>query len=188
MRQPSRWVLFGASLTLLLTALALGMGSAGAAPERDATTREPLVLRPKVPTRERLLEGFDPRRRALEGDHFVSALQDGYDAVLTVDPELDQFLERLLARYEVPFGAVVAVEPATGRLLAYVSHSSASGSAVDRVLDASPPAASVFKVVTSAALLESGLAPDTTTCYHGGFSSLGRSELADKPKLDTACV
>jgi cell division protein FtsI/penicillin-binding protein 2 len=46
----------------------------------------------------------------------------------------------------------------------------------------------VFKLVTGAALLEHGVAPDTTTCYHGGLSALTLSEVTDNKKLDTACV
>ena len=56
------------------------------------------------------------------------------------------------------------------------------------MLDASPPAASLFKLVTSAALLEHGVVPETSTCYHGGASGLTMAELVDNPKLDTAQV
>jgi cell division protein FtsI/penicillin-binding protein 2 len=80
------------------------------------------------------------------------------------------------------------MEPQTGKVLAYVSHSSAEPSVRDHVRDASPPAASLFKLVTSAALLEHGVGPDTSTCYHGGASKLTMAELVDNPKLDTACL
>ncbi len=39
---------------------------------------------------------------------------------------------------------------------------------LDHVLDASPPAASVFKLITGSALLDQGLTPESNVCYHGG--------------------
>jgi len=188
MRPFSRNALLGGSLALLSCALAFGVGSAGATPDLDRSAPAPRPrARPK--TREQLLLGFDPRvRQPMPDGSLSSPLASDHGAVLTLHAGLDGHVSRLLDAYDVPFGGVVAVEPATGRLLAYVSHSSAEPGARDQVLDASAPSASVFKVVTSAALLDQGVQPDTTTCYHGGFSALKPSELADNPKLDRACV
>jgi len=188
MRPGSRTALLGASLALLSCALAFGVGSAGAAPDLERTAPAPKP-RPKPKTREQLLQGFDPRVRTLMTDGALSSpLANEHGAVLTLHAGLDSFVTKLLKNYDVPFGGVVAVEPATGRLLAYVSHSSAEPGVRDQVLDASAPSASVFKVITSAALLDHGVRPDTTTCYHGGFSTLTQSELRDNPSLDSACV
>jgi peptidoglycan glycosyltransferase len=165
--------------------LSVGLGSAGAALQGEARRAAP--ERPRTPTRDELLRGFDPRQRTLESGRLSAPLAGEHRALLTLDPDLDSFVADLLDRYDVPYAGVVAVEPATGRVLAYVSHSSA-GSDEDQVLDASSPAASVFKVVTGAALLDRGVTPDTTTCYHGGYSVLRASELEDNQKLDTACV
>jgi peptidoglycan glycosyltransferase len=88
----------------------------------------------------------------------------------------------------VPYGALVAIEPSTGRVLAYVSHSSADPAAGDVARDPAPPSASVFKLVTAAALLESGVEPTTSTCYGGGLHRLGLSDLADDPRRDRACA
>lgn len=118
----------------------------------------------------------------------TSRLPNGQRAVLTVDPELDKFVASLLKRNEVPYAGVVAMVPSTGRLLAYVSHSSAEPNGPDRALEATAPAASVFKVITSTALLNEGLAPTRSTCYHGGSSALTMAELTDNPKLDRACA
>jgi peptidoglycan glycosyltransferase len=165
--------------------LSVGLGSAEAAPQSEA--RQVAPQRPRSPTRDELLRGFDPRQRALEGGRLSAPLAGDHRALLTLDPGLDSFVADLLDRYDVPYAGVVAVEPDTGRVLAYVSHSSA-GADADQVIDASSPAASTFKVVTGAALLDQGVTPDTTTCYHGGYSVLRASELEDNQKLDTACV
>jgi cell division protein FtsI/penicillin-binding protein 2 len=50
------------------------------------------------------------------------------------------------------------------------------------------PAASTFKLVTAAALLESDKAsPTTRVCYHGGLQGITDDLLQDSPSLDTEC-
>src|SRR5690606_33209895 len=135
------------------------------------------AARAKVPTRDALLRNFDPRVHRLEDGRYLSRLVQGYQAELTLEPGLQGFVSELLRRYQVPQAGFVAMEPSTGRLLAYVSHGHAADDAQDHVLDAAPPAAAVFKVVTGAALLDAGLSPETTTCYHGGASKITASEI-----------
>jgi cell division protein FtsI/penicillin-binding protein 2 len=54
---------------------------------------------------------------------------------------------------------------------------------------ATAPAASVFTVVTSAALIETaGLNGSTEQCYHGGKSLILAEELEDDPKRDKWCA
>ncbi|HJL49735.1 MAG TPA: penicillin-binding transpeptidase domain-containing protein, partial [Polyangiaceae bacterium LLY-WYZ-15_(1-7)] len=145
---------------------------------------------PEDPRRQ-LLAGFDPRvHEAGAGPHEgrrVARLEGGRRAVLTLDPGLQAHLEGELARYEVPYGAVVAMEPSSGRVLAYVSHSSANPGAGDLVLDPTPPTASVFKVVTGAALVDAGVGPNTRTCYSGGASRLTLANLEDRSS-DRRCA
>jgi len=53
---------------------------------------------------------------------------------------------------------------------------------------AEPPAASVFKVITGAALVElAGLKATTEQCYHGGKSRILAEELEDNPARDKWC-
>jgi peptidoglycan glycosyltransferase len=182
MRQLSRLALGLGALTA--GALLLDLRSAGAAP---AAPRAPAAANKRT-SRAELLAGFDPAQRRLVEQRLEAPLARGNRALLTLDPALDGFVSELLARYAVPYAGVAAVDPRTGKLLAYVSHSSAEPGARDQVRDATAPAASVFKLVTAAALLEHGVSPDTGTCYHGGASELTRAELVDNQKLDTACV
>lgn len=137
--------------------------------------------------RSSMLEGFDPRFHVQEGDRRISELENGRRAILTLDPGLQEHVERVFGRYEVPYGSVVAIEPSTGRVLAYVSHSSADPSAPDLCLDPSAPTASVFKVVTGSALVDAGIGPDTRTCYTGGGSRLTAWHLEDHPD-EARCV
>lgn len=181
----SRRTLVGLALALSSFGLAVGIRSAGAAP---AVERRAAPARPKQPTRDALLKGFNPLERQLAAGHYTSPLAQDHQATLTLDPALDSFVKGLLDRYEVPQAGFVAIEPSTGKLLSYVSHSEDPSDVRDHVLDASPPAASVFKLITGSALLDQGIQPESNVCYHGGASRLTLSELTDNPKLDTACI
>lgn len=188
MPSPSRLALSVIGLLGLSAVLCLRIAPAEAAPAHAQGSATAITSARSVPTRDALLKNFDPRKRETHGNELASPLDTDYRAVLTVDPSLDAFVQQVLSSYEVPFAGFVAVEPSTGRLLAYVSHSSAEPGAVDHAIDASPPAASVFKLVTTSALIDSGVSPRTKTCYHGGFSALVASELIDNAKLDSACT
>jgi penicillin-binding protein A len=120
---------------------------------------------------------------------FVYDLDDGYYAVLTIDVKLQQDLEKLFVKNAVPHGSAVLVEPATGRVRALVSHSSAKPRVENLALKALAPSASVFKVITAAALLESGgVKPGDSVCYHGGRSRLSARNIRGDAKRDRKCA
>jgi cell division protein FtsI/penicillin-binding protein 2 len=154
--------------------------SARAASERTAAER------PRA--RRRALPPIDLGARRLEDDTYVVDAPGGETAVLSVDAGLQQHLEAYFARYEVPEAGLVALEPSTGRVLAYVSHRGRESAAADMARDASGPAASIFKIITGAALLESGVRSTTQVCYHGGESRLVASLLDPNPALDRTCA
>lgn len=153
----------------------------------DAARRMPLST---VARARRIdpLAGFDPLAHERDGDRFVSTLSGGRKAELTLDAGLQSRLAKFFAQYKVPYAAAVAIDPATGRVLAYVSHSSADAHAGDLARDASAPAASVFKLVTASALVDSGVAPATRVCYGGGSHRLSAQDLVDDPRRDRSCT
>ncbi len=108
-------------------------------------------------------------------------------ATLSVSPSLQQGLEKLLATYRVPLGAAVLLEPRTGRVLAIAEHAE-DGSKAHIALQPIAPAASIFKIVTSAALLGQGIAPDSEVCFHGGKHRIQKALLADDPRRDRRCL
>ncbi len=118
---------------------------------------------------------------------YVASYGDGR-AVLTLSAELQQQLTRSLAQNAVPWGVTVLLEPATGRVLAMAEHSRAEPGASGLALKALAPAASIFKVVTAAALLEHGVSPDEEVCFHGGRHRLDPRLLADDPRRDRRCT
>jgi peptidoglycan glycosyltransferase len=108
--------------------------------------------------------------------------------VLTLDPRLQKRLERTLSDFDVPYGATVLLDPRTGRVLAMAEHSRTEPKARNLSLKALSPAASIFKIVTAAALLEQGYSPEEPVCYHGGIHRLAPRLLADDARRDNACL
>lgn len=109
-------------------------------------------------------------------------------AVLTLSTGLQERLTRTLAQNAVPWGVTVLIEPATGRVLAMAEHSRAQPGVTGLALKALAPAASVFKLITAAALLEQGVSPGEEVCFHGGRHRLDPRLLADDPRRDRRCT
>jgi penicillin-binding protein A len=168
------------------SALVGGLIALAAADETRSSKSSPRALEAALArgTIPNALDGFALLKRArVEGEKYYSTLESGERVELTLSPKLQTHVQRVFARYAVPAGAFVAIEPKSGRVLAYVSHGTG-----DRVLDSTPPAASVFKLITSSALVDAGVSPDTRTCYGGGSSSLSAIDIADNPRRDKSCV
>lgn len=97
----------------------------------------------------------------------------GKPVKLTLDPKLQRAAERLLAHAGAPEGAIVASDVRTGRMLAWASRGSH-----DFVSEPYAPSASLFKIVTTAALLDGGYANESTNvCYEGGEHDIRPSDL-----------
>jgi len=122
-----------------------------------------------------------------ESDRYVAPMGAGR-AVLTMVPRVQARIEKVLSDYRVPWAAAVLIEPATGRVLAMAEHSQREPGSHGLSLQARAPAASVFKIVTSAALLQRGFEPDAEVCYHGGHHRVQRNNLADDPRRDRSCL
>jgi cell division protein FtsI/penicillin-binding protein 2 len=67
-------------------------------------------------------------------------------------------------------------------------HSREAPGATGLALRALSPAASIFKIVTAAALLEAGVDPEERVCYHGGRHRLSPRLLEDDPRRDRRCL
>lgn len=119
---------------------------------------------------------------------WVVPRRDGSRAVLTVDHELQSHIRSLFRRYEVPAGGLVAIDPKTGRVLAYVGYEAGKGESSRVATDPGPPAASVFKIITASALVDAGVKGSTSVCYGGGMRGLVAADLVDSPKRDRWCA
>ena len=130
----------------------------------------------------------DVSRARAEAERLVVPRRDGTRAVLTVDPPLQEHMQALFARYDVPQGGLVAMDPKTGRVLAYVGYERGKGRTTRIVTDPSPPAASVFKIITASALVDAGVSTSTSVCYGGGMRGLEAIDLVDSAKRDKWCA
>jgi len=134
------------------------------------------------------LAGLDLVKLGVDDDGATAPLPGGRVARLTLDPDLQRTAQALLDTHHIPEGAIVALDVSTFQVLAYASHLE-SAPPRDLCVASAPPAASVFKVVTGAALVEhAGLGPGTRQCYSGGEQRIHPSDLVDDPRRDRWCV
>ncbi len=141
------------------------------------------------PVPQEPLAGLDLAHMSTDGDS-LTARADAGTAHLTLDPELQRTALQIMGAHHVPEAAAVLIDVATGRLLVYASHiEGASGPARDLCVEATAPSASVFKIITAAALVEEAhLGPDTRQCYSGGEQRITAADLVDNPARDKSCV
>jgi len=112
----------------------------------------------------------------------------GRAVTLTLDPRLQQAAEAILRRAKAPMAAAVVLDM-DGKILALAGRRNiAPAKSRDFTLPLKvwAPAASVFKIVTGAALIDAGVKPKNKVCYHGGRRSVRKSNLTDS-KRDRQC-
>ena len=134
------------------------------------------------------LTSIDLMRLDVRPSKVLAPLDEGRKAELTLDPVVQRAVRAEMESYRIPQSGVVMMEVKTGRVIAYASYVG-EGEKVDVNVRADAPAASVFKVVTGAALVEkAGLGAETEQCYHGGKSRISPDELEDNPRRDKWCA
>lgn len=134
-------------------------------PEREV----PLLL--SVPN----FSGEYAGKRAAKG-------KNGELVFFTLQPALQERVERLVKSLNVPHLAIVAMNPNNGAILALAERSK---SLSHPLLHADFPAASLFKLVTSAAALEQGgIDPLDQVRFRGGNYTLNQWNYKPNPKTD----
>jgi peptidoglycan glycosyltransferase len=152
------------------------------------------VQAPVVATRETRpaftlpADALDVRNAALADGRYTYLDGDGTTVTLTLEPALQAAAEASLAKYRVAQGAIVAIRPSTGEIVALAEHAEGRPDIRDIALQSASPAASIFKVITAAAALEHASAdPDALHCTHGGHQKLTLYHLKPDQKRDTNC-
>lgn len=109
------------------------------------------------------------------------AMEDSrYEIVSTIHIDLQEKVESLYRRYDPLYAAFVAIDPETGAVLAMADHSRI-GHQENLTLRGTYPAASVFKIVTSAAAIESAkMGPQTAIPFNGSYTTLYKRNLSYK--------
>lgn len=154
----------------------------GAAPARPAD-RDQANPTPERPARIPV----DLAGKRWDGERWIAPLAGRGSAELTLEPALQRDAEKLLEAAHPLAGAVVAVSVRTGRVLAWAERRR-DGRSASVVITPEAPAASVFKLVTTAALFERGdVTPSQRVCITGGTRGIERKHL-DPPRAgDVRC-
>jgi penicillin-binding protein A len=182
MRPFSRWIGVGAALGIIMALVPVVRGSIGLESPLRKLTGKPVEAAPPK------LDGLDLLRLDIRPQRVTAPLSEGRTAELTIDPVLQRAARAQMQRYRVPEAGVVVLGARTGKVLAYASYVN-QGTSFDVNARAEAPAASVFKVVTGAALVErAGVKAETEQCYHGGKSRIVPDELEEDPRRDRWCA
>lgn len=178
------------TIAIAATAVALSVGGVAAylgtssqtahARIENGVPTNPNALRPPA------LEGIDLARLTIEQDQVTAPAAASRTAILSLDPELQRTVKRLLVYRGVTEGSVIVMDLRSGRLLVYASVN--EGAHRDINVEATAPAASVFKVVTATALVSQGISIDHKECYRGGQSGFSMSDLIFDEQRDKWCA
>ena len=119
----------------------------------------------------------DIEKKITVKDRSTFANYKGYNLKLTIQPEVQAALDKILASQRNIAGAIVILESRTGRILAMSETRADSRSPLvteeSILVTARAPAASLMKIVTATAAIEkNGLDPDQEIPFHGGCGNL----------------
>jgi penicillin-binding protein A len=135
-----------------------------------------------------ILSGLELATLTVGDTNVTAKLPEKKIAHLTVDPALQRVADSVMSMHHVPEAAVVLMDVQTGKILVYASHVE-NGPPRDLAVEATAPAASVFKIITASALVEqAGVTADQRECYSGGEQRLVDKDLIPDPKRDRWCT
>ncbi len=93
----------------------------------------------------------------------------------SLDAQMQSEVEDLLHNFKPDYGAIVAIEPKSGKILAMTSYSRERKNMGNLVLRATFPAASIFKMVTATAAIDANhMNPNTVVAFNGRSHTLYR--------------
>ncbi len=130
-------------------------------------------------TLQRMLAGIDPIRVTAET---ITLANDGtrYRIETTIDSKLQNALVDKLRLEHARYLGIVVLNPATGHILSMISHDRSDPNH-NTCVDNRFPAASIFKIVTASAAIETyNLGPDSTMIFNGRKHTLYKNQLKDR--------
>ena len=126
----------------------------------------------------------------LGDSRLVQELSDGHRILYTLDPVLQDAALQIFRNREVPYAAAVILDVQDNAVLAMAGHSTMDPQVdpLEIVTTAWAPAASTFKLVTAAGLLQNkSVNNKTKVCFSGGLHGITDDLLADDPGRDERC-
>jgi cell division protein FtsI/penicillin-binding protein 2 len=104
----------------------------------------------------------------IAGDQLSALTSDGVRFNYTVLGKLQKRVHGFMAQHKVPYGIFVAIEPASGNILGMTSYSSIDPAWTRDSFYGLYPMASLFKIITASAALESRkISPETVVEFRG---------------------
>jgi penicillin-binding protein A len=151
---------------------------------RKATRQETVVVKKNNELYVKALTTIKPNEIASENIFRKVNFDDGattYYTRLSLDERLQKRMENLLGTYKPPYAAVLAMDPDTGKVLAMASYSKYNNSGTNLCLKSQFMAASIFKMVTSAAAIEKiPLDEDSRIGFNGSVYRLKERNVFDR--------
>lgn len=105
-----------------------------------------------------------------------------YEVNYTFNKDLKTYISKLLRQYSSDYSTIVVIDNNTGNILSVNSYSKIKGEEVDEMIFSNKnPAASLFKIITAATLLEEKkVAVNSIYSFSGRSTTLYRNQLGDK--------
>lgn len=184
-----QWIAIGAAVGLVATTLPFLRGQdtklAGMLAKPKPATAAPAITREVTPPP---LTDLDLSKIDDRGSVATAPAHGDRKAELTLVTKYQRAALALLRGGHVPEGAILLSDVKTGKMLAWASYVE-DGPFHDVAAEATAPTASVFKIVTATALIETaGVTPSTKQCYSGGEHSIKASDLVDDKRRDKWCA
>lgn len=183
------WKPLAAVSAALLLAYAIFTGTTGTPTPRPREDFKPQTAAPNQRQAARPL-GKPEVQMLTAGKNFLNLtdsrikIQQGnscFTLQTTLDPALQQFLIERLDRKNSRYIGIVAMDPRDGRVLAMAGYDKANPDG-NPCLDSRFPAASIFKIITAAAAVEThDLDPGSILKFSGGKYTLYKSQINPRP-------
>lgn len=108
----------------------------------------------------------------INGERISFQTAEGLQHIYTVNGDLQRRVYDYLVRNRVPYGVFVAIEPSSGRVLGMTAYSSVDQAWAKRSVYELYPMASLFKIITASAALESRrMTPESVIEFRGNSYS-----------------
>jgi cell division protein FtsI/penicillin-binding protein 2 len=148
-------------------------------PQMPAPKPRPAARPISKPDVQRLIAGRNLLNLA-DGRIEIRSGNSCFTLQTTLDPILQQSLVQRLDRKNSRYIGIVVMDPTDGRVLAMAGYDKANPDG-NPCLDSRFPAASIFKIITAAAAVETrDLDPDSILNFRGGMHTLYKSQIDAK--------
>lgn len=180
-RERLKYLLLFLALVLALTPVALLIFQKGATVATASINwvRSLTVAEPKEATAAKRppVSSFVLASRLLDeaagpADQLTARTAEGQILHYTIQGDLQKRVHDFMASNQVPYGVFVAIEPSSGRILAMTAYSAVDPEWSKSAFFELYPMASLFKIITASAALESRkITPDTVIEFRGNATS-----------------